>query len=411
MDNKKTFGAYILQRRRELGMTQKEFAEKLYVTESAVSKWERGLSYPDITLLLNICSVLDISEHELLTGSEDIQARNAEKLASKYLLLSKRYRLILLSIYGLTLLGCAIGNLAAQHTLDWFFIVLSSVLVAASLTLVPVFADMHQKTEKLKAPLTVLSFTLSLELLLLVCCLYTGGDWFWVAGVSVLLGLSLVLLPLLLPGLPLPACFEGRRTSLYLLTETALLLLLLFVCQVYTGGYWFIITAVSVLFGLGFFILPVLLRQLPLPEPLCRHKTALYFAVQTLLLILLLFIADSRLFLTVGLPVSLLCLILPWALMAVIRYLPFNGLIRAGLCFGLTGLWTWLFPAALEFVLSLRYGPADTAYALNIPFDFSHWGGNQTAMNVIAIVLFSFAALSAAFLIAGIALELKRRRK
>ena len=411
MDNKKTFGAYILQRRRELGMTQKEFAEKLYVTESAVSKWERGLSYPDITLLLNICSVLDISEHELLTGSEDIQARNAEKLASKYLLLSKRYRLILLSIYGLTLLGCAIGNLAAQHTLDWFFIVLSSVLVAASLTLVPVFADMHQKTEKLKAPLTVLSFTLSLELLLLVCCLYTGGDWFWVAGVSVLLGLSLVLLPLLLPGLPLPACFEGRRTSLYLLTETALLLLLLFVCQVYTGGYWFIITAVGVLFGLGFFILPVLLRQLPLPEPLCRHKTALYFAVQTLLLILLLFIADSRLFLTVGLPVSLLCLILPWALMAVIRYLPFNGLIRAGLCFGLTGLWTWLFPAALEFVLSLRYGPADTAYALNIPFDFSHWGGNQTAKNVIAIVLFSFAALSAAFLIAGIALELKRRKK
>ena len=187
--------------------------------------------------------------------------------------------------------------------------------------------------------------------------------------------------------------------------------MLLFVCQVYTGGYWFIITAVSVLFGLGFFILPVLLRQLPLPEPLCRHKTALYFAVQTLLLILLLFIADSRLFLTVGLPVSLLCLILPWALMAVIRYLPFNGLIRAGLCFGLTGLWTWLFPAALEFVLSLRYGPADTAYALNIPFDFSHWGGNQTAMNVIAIVLFSFAALSAAFLIAGIALELKRRKK
>lgn len=43
MENKKTFGAYILQRRRELGMTQKELAEKLYVTESAVSKWERGL--------------------------------------------------------------------------------------------------------------------------------------------------------------------------------------------------------------------------------------------------------------------------------------------------------------------------------------------------------------------------------
>lgn len=38
MENKQSFGAYILRRRKELGMTQKEFVEKLYVTESAVSK-------------------------------------------------------------------------------------------------------------------------------------------------------------------------------------------------------------------------------------------------------------------------------------------------------------------------------------------------------------------------------------
>lgn len=42
MENKKSFGAYIMKRRKELGMTQKEFAEKLFVTDSAVSKWERG---------------------------------------------------------------------------------------------------------------------------------------------------------------------------------------------------------------------------------------------------------------------------------------------------------------------------------------------------------------------------------
>ncbi|MCJ7834844.1 helix-turn-helix domain-containing protein [Cuneatibacter sp. NSJ-177] len=45
MENKKTFGAYILRRRKELNLTQREFAEKLYVTESAVSKWERGVSH------------------------------------------------------------------------------------------------------------------------------------------------------------------------------------------------------------------------------------------------------------------------------------------------------------------------------------------------------------------------------
>ena len=43
MEHKKTFGSFILQRRKELGMTQKDFAARLFVTESAVSKWERGV--------------------------------------------------------------------------------------------------------------------------------------------------------------------------------------------------------------------------------------------------------------------------------------------------------------------------------------------------------------------------------
>lgn len=43
-DRKKSFGEFIMQRRRALGMTQREFADKLFVTDSAVSKWERGVS-------------------------------------------------------------------------------------------------------------------------------------------------------------------------------------------------------------------------------------------------------------------------------------------------------------------------------------------------------------------------------
>ena len=92
MEDRKTFGAYILRRRKELGMTQRAFAEKLFVTESAVSKWERGLSYPDITLLGAICEVLGVTEHELLTGSEDTQKRRAERLAERYLRLVRRFR-------------------------------------------------------------------------------------------------------------------------------------------------------------------------------------------------------------------------------------------------------------------------------------------------------------------------------
>ncbi len=81
---KKSFGEFITQRRKALGMTQREFADKLFVTGSAVSKWERGMSCPDITLIRDICEILGVSEHELLTASEDVEARSAEKLAARY---------------------------------------------------------------------------------------------------------------------------------------------------------------------------------------------------------------------------------------------------------------------------------------------------------------------------------------
>ena len=104
MEHKKTFGMFILQRRRELGMTQKEFASLLFVTESAVSKWERGLSYPDITLLQSICSILEVSEHELLSGSEDTQQRNSDRLAERYIRLCRNTRLSQYIFYGGALL-------------------------------------------------------------------------------------------------------------------------------------------------------------------------------------------------------------------------------------------------------------------------------------------------------------------
>lgn len=180
MENKKTFGAYVLQRRRELGMTQKELAEKLYVTESAVSKWERGLSYPDITILQNLCVILQVTEHELLTGSEDTSRRVSEKLAQKYRKLTRNYRIIQYVIYGMILLGCGIGNLASSHTLDWFFIAAAGVLMAASLTLVPALAALDPRFDNYKLPLAFGSFTFFLEILLLICCIYSGGTWFWI---------------------------------------------------------------------------------------------------------------------------------------------------------------------------------------------------------------------------------------
>lgn len=94
----------------------------------------------------------------------------------KYLRLTRNYRAALYILFGAVLLGCAIGNLAAQETLSWFWIVLAAVGLAASPTLVPALAIMNPKTEGVKWHLAAASFLVWLELLLLICCLYTGGD-------------------------------------------------------------------------------------------------------------------------------------------------------------------------------------------------------------------------------------------
>lgn len=67
IDNEK-FGAFLVQLRKEKDMTQKELAERLYVSDKAVSKWERGLSLPDIALLQPLAEALGISVTEVLSG-------------------------------------------------------------------------------------------------------------------------------------------------------------------------------------------------------------------------------------------------------------------------------------------------------------------------------------------------------
>lgn len=67
MDNSKT-GALIKTRRKELNLTQKNLAERLHITDRAVSKWERGLCAPDIALLEPLAEILDVSVMELLEG-------------------------------------------------------------------------------------------------------------------------------------------------------------------------------------------------------------------------------------------------------------------------------------------------------------------------------------------------------
>jgi transcriptional regulator with XRE-family HTH domain len=70
MDAKKT-GKYISDNRKRQGLSQKELADKLNITDKAISKWERGLSFPDISMLIPISEILEITLYDLLTGGNE----------------------------------------------------------------------------------------------------------------------------------------------------------------------------------------------------------------------------------------------------------------------------------------------------------------------------------------------------
>ena len=61
-------GKFIATCRKEKNITQEQLAEKLYITDRAVSKWERGLSLPDADKMLDLCNILGINVNELLNG-------------------------------------------------------------------------------------------------------------------------------------------------------------------------------------------------------------------------------------------------------------------------------------------------------------------------------------------------------
>lgn len=114
--DKKEFGAFMAQLRKEKGMTQKELAERLYISDKAVSKWETGVSIPDVSLLLPLSEQLDVTVTELLqsrrlNADEAMDPEEAEALLQKAIQMSsarqpaqKESRVLLVGAYVLSVL-------------------------------------------------------------------------------------------------------------------------------------------------------------------------------------------------------------------------------------------------------------------------------------------------------------------
>ena len=123
---KETFGNMVAALRKERGMTQLELAEKMGVTDKAVSKWERDLSFPDVSSIPKLAEILGVSVDELMQvkaeSKDDASKKKIDEIidvAFKGVALAMGIAVIVLSIMkqiemesAITMLGIGLTSLA-----------------------------------------------------------------------------------------------------------------------------------------------------------------------------------------------------------------------------------------------------------------------------------------------------------
>ena len=126
-------GKFLAEKRKENNLTQLELAEKLNMTDRAISKWECGKSMPDSSIMLELCSILGISVNELLTG-EEIKMEEYKERAELNLTELKRQKEesdkrllnaeVFLGLYTSLLFFALIFTASFVEMADWLRIVL-----------------------------------------------------------------------------------------------------------------------------------------------------------------------------------------------------------------------------------------------------------------------------------------------
>lgn len=119
MDLMEDIGAFIAQLRKEQNMTQKELADKLGVTDKAVSKWERGKGIPDVDSIERLSNVLDVSVTELFNARKDEKPQDDKVVKSKHKILYWVMDIIyMIACCVLIILGC---YMLLVHRIPWSF--------------------------------------------------------------------------------------------------------------------------------------------------------------------------------------------------------------------------------------------------------------------------------------------------
>lgn len=136
-------GQFIAGLRKEKNLTQKDLAEKLFVTDKAVSKWEQGLSLPDISILQPLADILSVSVSEILNGERAVNesaqamvivdnvldyAKETRTKASKKILDICAFVYSVMLIIGI--LTCVICDFSISQSFTWSLIPISALVYA-----------------------------------------------------------------------------------------------------------------------------------------------------------------------------------------------------------------------------------------------------------------------------------------
>lgn len=246
------------------------------------------------------------------------------------------------SILMIPVIVCLICNLAIGHGLDWFFIVLTSLLVFASITVIPMVVRRNTILW------TMAAFTVSLLLLLMTCCIYTGGDWFFIVSIPTIFGLSVIFMPYIICHIPLPKFLRNKKALLTMLWDTAWLYILILECGIYTSyaAYW-----------------------------------------------------------DIALPITTFSLIVPWLMFLCIRYLKVHPVTKAGICTLITGIFSTF---VNDFIYYVLYGRQHIKIS---DANLLQWDVSQEVIdaNVMLIVLIVCLVIGTILIAAGTMLSRSKK--
>ena len=269
-----------------------------------------------------------VIEDKLITETADVIGKHEKKERRR----SATIGMTMAGILMIPLVICLICNLAIGHGLTWFFVVLAALLLAASILVVPFLA---QQKRELK---TSMAFTASLLLLLLVTAIYSGGTWFPLAAVSVILGLSVFLLPFLVNSISFPKALSQHRGICIMLWDTIWLYIVIWVCSYY-----------------------------PVPENYLR----------------------------IAMQITTVSIFIPWSMFLVIRYLKVTLLEKTGICMIIAGIAETVMDELVDYIIG------DSATLPLVHLNLMNWTGSSIDANVDFLVLVATVVLGIYLILRG----------